>query len=230
MDPIFTTLKINTGRSATQTFSDIPQNEHYVAITNGSPGLARLEILFNGRYKAIKLSDNQVITIDMATATLTSQPSAPDTLTLVGIGLTGASAEIVVANTPPPEAQLQARALSASGVSPDSGIWGPLTKEFEDNSALQVARSAQQQIELHLATALNRTTATIPQLYTVQVNNIQVEVRQVVVAQQSVKETTLLLAVPAGSFKVGDPVTVAWEQVENAKGQPLSGRVNLVAQ
>ncbi|MFO1433550.1 MAG: hypothetical protein U1F76_26215 [Candidatus Competibacteraceae bacterium] len=230
VDPVFTNLQINTGRSVTQIFADIPQTEHYVAITNGSPGLARLEILFNGRYKAVKLSDNQTFNVDMAAAPLTTQPSAPDTLTLVGTGQTGASAEIVVSDTPPPAVQSQARALSASVVSPDSGTWGPLTKEFEDNSALQVARSAQQQIELHLATALNPATATLPQLYTVQVNNIRVEVRQVVVAKQNPKETTLLLTLPTGTFKAGDAVTVAWERVENAQGQPLVGQVNLIAQ
>jgi len=236
VDPVFTTLKINTGRTATQAFTEIPEAEHYIAITNGAPGLTRLEILLNGRYKAVKLSDNQTVNIDMLAATLSSTPGTPGTLTLVGTGPTGAGADIIVSDAAPlPQpfmmSRIRAMASTASLTDPsqDGGNWGHLKKKSEDNSALQSAQAGPQQIELHLATSLNWQSAINPSLYTALVNGVLVNVAEAVIASQNSKETVLLLALPYGSFKAGDAVTVAWDQLENTKGQFLSGMVNLVA-
>jgi hypothetical protein len=224
-----TTLKINTGKSVTQTFTDIPQAEHFIAVTNGSPGLKRLVIQVNDKqYEGMELKDNETQNIDVANA---MRPGNANTLTFVGEGKTGASADIFVSDTSPPaQTSPPPKVVRRSGAPQDVGTWGPLAEHVEDNSDLQFAQSSHQQIHLHLATALDRHTAAQPGLYTVQVHGRQVGVTRVKISKHTEEETTVILTLPARTMQAGDEVEVTWDGVETAEGQRLSGHVSLVAE
>ena len=72
-----TTLTVNTGMSLKQTFLDIAGTQHFIAISNGHPGLDALDIIVNNKIRVnVRLADNERKTFDKRRP-LTCGPSVP---------------------------------------------------------------------------------------------------------------------------------------------------------
>ncbi|HWM94019.1 MAG TPA: hypothetical protein VN493_24890 [Thermoanaerobaculia bacterium] len=69
-DPILLLLVNDKSESATLSAgSDVPRAEHIVTITNGTPGLKKIEIVVNGKtFKVAGLKDGEETTVDIAPA------------------------------------------------------------------------------------------------------------------------------------------------------------------
>ena len=226
VDPFFTTLVINTGRAVVQTFSDIKKAEHFIAVTNGAPGLKRLAIRVNGKdFKNLDLDDaTSVINVD-ATSIMTEDKN---TISFIGRGDLGSFANIAVGDTPP--AVRSSLTSAASGnAQKNAGIWGPLVDSVEDNASDQAAIAAKQQIQLSLAASLDLSSAVTASNYVVTVNGSTVSYLQVS-ATPNTDGTTLVLRLPARSFVAGNTIQVNWNGLKNSKGQLLSGHLDLIAQ
>jgi uncharacterized repeat protein (TIGR01451 family) len=66
-DPVISVVARTTGKPVTQTFTDIPEIESKITITNGAPGLKEIKVNVNGYlYVYDNLADNQVIFEDVA--------------------------------------------------------------------------------------------------------------------------------------------------------------------
>jgi hypothetical protein len=226
VDPFFTTLAINTGHAVVQTFSDISKSEHIIAVTNGAPGLNRLAIRVNGKdFKTLDLDGAaSVINVD-ATSVMTEDKN---TISFIGRGNLGSFANIVVGDTPP-AANSSLTSAASGNAQKNAGIWGPLVDSVEDNASDQVAIAAKQQIQLSLATSLDLSSAVTASNYVVTVNGSPVSYLQVS-ATPSADGTTVVLRLPTRSFVAGNAIQVNWNGLKTAKGQLLSGHVDLIAQ
>jgi hypothetical protein len=217
VDPLNTTLTINTGHMAIQTFKDVPKGERFISVTNGDPGLKQLEIRSNGRlYKNLELSASTV-NVDGGRV-MTEQDN---TISFIGRGPTGSFANIIVGDTPP--------AAAATRKAQARGIWGPLVDSAEDNDPDQLAIAASQQIRLNLETSLDLNSARSTYHYQVAVNGSPVQ-GVLAAASQNADGTALVLTLPKGSFVSGDAIEVSWSGLKNAAGQLLSGNVDLTAE
>jgi hypothetical protein len=68
-DPIQTFVTRSENGTQVQTFRDVPQAESQISITNGNPGLKKVEITVNGvKFKAKELKDGDRTTIDISSA------------------------------------------------------------------------------------------------------------------------------------------------------------------
>lgn len=68
-DPIQTLITRDEDKPETQTFRDVPLAENKVLITNGTPGLKKVEVTVNGiKFKAKELQDGQRTTLDISSA------------------------------------------------------------------------------------------------------------------------------------------------------------------
>jgi YVTN family beta-propeller protein len=231
IDPIFTVLKLTTGRWVRQTFAGVPKAEHFIAVTNGDPGLNRLHIKVNGKqFTTLTLSDNETRSLDVAAA----MTEAANTITLFGAGELGASAAVVIGDIPPAavanDGGMGAMALAqAQGPARrQNAIWGPLAEATEENSRLQVANAASQTVLVNFNGALKSGAAANPSLYTVEVNGKPAAV-QAAHVQAGTSGTDLTLQLPPGTLRGGDSVDVSWENLLDAKGRPLAGHVALSA-
>jgi uncharacterized repeat protein (TIGR01451 family) len=66
-DPVISVVARTNGKPVTQTFTDIPEIESKITITNGAPGLKEIKVNVNGYvYVYDNLADNQVIFEDVA--------------------------------------------------------------------------------------------------------------------------------------------------------------------
>jgi hypothetical protein len=232
VDPIFTVLILTTGQWVRQTFADVPKAEHFITVTNGNPGLKRLNIWINSKhYTTLKLGDNETRSLDLARA----MTEIDNTISLVGAGELGASASVAIVDTPPAAATKNA-GMGGMAAAPTQGpahrhnaIWGPLAEETEENSHLHAANAASQTVQVNFNGALNAGTAINPSIFTVKVNGKAAAV-QTVHLQAGASGMDLTLQLPKGTLHSGDSVDVFWENLRDAKGRPLSGRVPLFAE
>jgi hypothetical protein len=232
IDPLLTTLIINTGHSVVQTFSDIPKTEHFITVTNGDPGLKAVAIRVNGKdFKRFRFDGltraAPIINID-AGAVMTQDKN---TLTFIGLGEVGSLANILVGDAAPPAAStVGSRFLgSVAGKAQDAGVWGPLVDSVEDNASDQSAIASTQEVHLNLATSLDQRSAADASRYAVTVKGSPVLGARVA-ASPGTDGTALVLTLPAKSFVPGDAITVNWTALKTAKGQPLSGHVDLITE
>jgi hypothetical protein len=208
---------LNTGRWVSQTFQNIPKNEHFIDVNNGSPGLTHLSVGINGRpYLSGNLQDDQTLHRD-ATALMNLEKNS---ITFVGQGETGSFANIAVSDIAP--------ALHSENTRP-AQFWGPLVGSLEDNSLGQTASSSTQQIHLNFATSLIPNLAGTDSYYQVMVNGSRVSGQRVTVLPGT-QGTTVVLTLGGGSFVAGDAIDVNWNGLRNTAGHPVSGHVELTAQ
>ena len=236
LDPIFTVLKLSTGRWARQTFADISSADHFLTVTNGSPGLSRLHIWINSKQVAtLRLRDNETQDLDLAPV----MTEKANTISLVGAGELGASAAVTIVDTPPAPktpasrgkaAMAAAQAVEALKSNPrHSPVWGPLAEETEENSDLHVANVSRQTVQVVFGGALSSAAAT-SKVFTVEVNGKAAIVQGGHVRGGATTATQLTLQLPPGTLHNGDSVDVFWDNLLDAKGRPLAGHVPLFAQ
>lgn len=232
VDPIFTTLNITTGRWVRQTFTDIPQAESHITVTNGDPGLKKLRIRVNSKhYKTLKLKDNQIKTLNVASA---MDAGDHNTISLIGKGELGASADVAIVDSPVSAStalvveNLRGAAFPAE-IHRFNTVWGPLAEEVEETSDLRAASVSTQTIRFTFSGALDTAAASNAGLYTVEVND-QAVVVETATAQRSSQGIELTLQLPFGVLQTGDRVGVFWGELLDAKGRPFAGHVSLRAQ
>jgi hypothetical protein len=96
-DPVVDLNVRESGEPAAKTYTDLPAVESKITITNGDPGLRRLDVTVNGKtWKVTGLADNEVRTLDVASAMVAGDNN---TITVKGYGRPGAQALIVIADT-----------------------------------------------------------------------------------------------------------------------------------
>jgi hypothetical protein len=226
IDPLFSTLTINTGHAAVQTFSGIKKAEHLISITNGAPGLKSLAIRVNSQhFKRLDLDERaSVVNVDAGSAMTEDK----NTISFIGRGDLGSFANIAVGDTAP-ASNLSLTSTATGKSQKNAGIWGPLADAVEDNASDQVAIAANQQIQLNLAASLDLSSAVVASNYAVTVNGSPVSYVQVS-ATPSPDGTALVLRLPTRSFVAGNAIKVDWTALKTAKGQPLTGHVDLIAE
>jgi hypothetical protein len=113
-DPVLAVLQIAPGRNRVRaTFSEIPMAERFVTIQNGSPGLARVQVIVNGRQAAnLQLRRNEAWTVNVGSLMMASQ----NTVTLVAVGRPGSSAVVLISDAP---------GAAAKSVTWEPGSWQP---------------------------------------------------------------------------------------------------------
>jgi hypothetical protein len=93
-DPILTSVLRAEGRPIVDTFIEIPQEEGFVRITNGNPGLRKVTLIVNGRrFQAPGLADGEEITLDVSSVMLAGDQNV---ISLVGYGKPGGSAAVMI--------------------------------------------------------------------------------------------------------------------------------------
>lgn len=94
-DPVETTVtKLRQDRGI-QTFTDLPSEEHFVTIENGSPGLRGMDIIVNGtEFRVRSLDDGEVRRVNVRRAMV---PGLQNVITLVPRGRRGESADVTIA-------------------------------------------------------------------------------------------------------------------------------------
>lgn len=93
-DPVLVRAIRSTGKPVTETFSEIPQEERAITITNGSPGLTHVEILVNGwKLHVGSLRDGEERTFDISTAL---SPGNQNIVIIKATGKPGGSALIMI--------------------------------------------------------------------------------------------------------------------------------------
>ena len=93
-DPILLMVVRETGESLTDSMTDVPRVEDKVTITNGTPGVATLEIQVNGKkFKASGLKDGEVVTIDISSAMV---PGDNNTVRFKVTGKPGGTANVMI--------------------------------------------------------------------------------------------------------------------------------------
>lgn len=94
-DPVETTVtKLRQDRGV-QTFTDLPYEEHFVTIENGSPGLRGMDIIVNGtEFRVRGLDDREVRRVNVRRAMLRGHQNV---ITIVPRGRRGESADVTIA-------------------------------------------------------------------------------------------------------------------------------------
>ncbi len=97
-DPILTRLLVPDGELVLQkTFTDIPEDDSYIALQNGRPGLTLLTIKVNdGRTKILRLKDGETQQLDVASEMVRGL----NTMSFKAIGRPGTEANVVISNQP----------------------------------------------------------------------------------------------------------------------------------
>ncbi len=94
-DPVVSLLIRDRGKPAVESIADIPRQEHYVSIHNGTPGITALEVVVNGRsFRVAGLRDGEELTLDVDTAML----PAHNIMIFKALGKPGGSALVVIAD------------------------------------------------------------------------------------------------------------------------------------
>jgi hypothetical protein len=96
-DPIVTRVIRENGRPADQTFTDLPDFESKVTVSNGSPGVRAIDVVVNGiTFKLTGLDAGETRTFDVASAML---PGTGNVISLTAYGGGGGgSALVMIAN------------------------------------------------------------------------------------------------------------------------------------
>lgn len=93
-DPVETTVTKLRHDRGVQTFTDLPFEEHFVTIENGTPGLRGLDVVVNGtEFRVRGLEDGEVKRLNVRRAML---PGLNNTITLVPRGRRGESADVTI--------------------------------------------------------------------------------------------------------------------------------------
>ena len=236
-DPIFTILKLATGKWAKQSFSGVAKRDQYLTVTNFEPSLGSLEVWVNSRlFRTLTLKPGETANFDLGAAMTDDE----NTISFVGYGALGSRASIMVADVEPDSESDSDR--QAAGAQPaamgeqalasrQSQIWGPLVEDTEENTDLHTADAAGQTVRLNFNGDLNSGAAGNPSIFTVKVNGKAVIVRAVQPrpgANGSSLDLTLRL--PAGTLHSGDQVDVYWQGLPDGTGRPLSGHVPLLVE
>jgi plastocyanin len=92
-DPASNVIR-STGRPVRQMFLGIPQEEQFVTVRNGSPGLRNLQVWVNGeRFRLKRLRDGEEQTLDVSSAML---PGDANVFVVTANGRPGASAMVLI--------------------------------------------------------------------------------------------------------------------------------------
>jgi hypothetical protein len=228
-DPIFTVLKLATGRWARQTFANIAQSDQFLTVTNADPGLERLEIWVNSKLnRTLSLKEDETSNLDLAAAMTETE----NTISFVGYGELGASANIMVVDTASAtESNSGGRAVREQGlVHRHSPIWGPLAEETEENSHLHAADVMSQTVRLNFNGPLNSATAADPSIFTVEVNRKATLVGTVQAQAAKNGGLDLTLQLPPETLHSGDTVDVYWQGLRDLRERSLLGHVPLLVQ
>jgi hypothetical protein len=96
-DPIVTRVVRENGKPADQTFTDLPDFESKVTVSNGTPGVRTMDVVVNGiTFRLTGLGAGEIRTIDVASAML---PGNDNVISLTAHGGGGAgSAMVMIAN------------------------------------------------------------------------------------------------------------------------------------
>lgn len=123
-DPVLTLLALQDGKRLRQTFRRVPVQEHFITVSNDTPGLKRLRILVNGVKFVLKnLKNGEVRALDVASAMTKSS----NRITLIGFGKAGASAFIVIGDSALEQSKaLQGFTNARSQHPQDNFTWGEL--------------------------------------------------------------------------------------------------------
>lgn len=232
-DPVFTTLELTTSRRVRQIFTNIPNQEHYITISNGAPGLEKLNIRINRRlYTSIPLAQNETKNFDVSSA---MEPGNNNTVTLTGVGELGASADVSILDSAPASTaeagrRSPARPVNAGGNHLDNGVWGPLAEEVEETSDLHLADVSTQTVQIVFKGAMDKSAAGGRANYAVEVNGTKEPVVATNAKQSGAEGVNVTLQLPPGTLQAGDKVDVQWVELTDTKGRPLSGHVSLIAQ
>lgn len=93
-DPILTEEIRTTGKPVSHTYRGVPAAEHRVTVTNGDPGLQRLDIEVNGHlFRMTGLGAEEVRTLDVASAVT---PGVASTFVLTAHGRPGGRAAVLI--------------------------------------------------------------------------------------------------------------------------------------
>jgi hypothetical protein len=93
-DPILLMVVRENGQSLTDSMTDVPRVEDKVTITNGTPGVATLEIQVNGKkFKASGLKDGEEVTIDISSAMV---PGDGNAVSFKVTGQPGGTANVMI--------------------------------------------------------------------------------------------------------------------------------------
>jgi hypothetical protein len=93
-DPILLMVVRENGQSLTDSMTDVPRVEDKVTITNGTPGVATLEIQVNGKkFKAGGLKDGEEVTIDISSAMV---PGDSNAVSFKVTGKPGGTANVMI--------------------------------------------------------------------------------------------------------------------------------------
>ncbi|HKH45009.1 MAG TPA: hypothetical protein VKM72_10140 [Thermoanaerobaculia bacterium] len=93
-DPVITLVVRERGKPVVETISGIPQEEHWVRVINGTPGITNLLLTVNGvRFRLASLADGAEQTLDISQAL---RPGNTNEATLTASGRPGGSATIVI--------------------------------------------------------------------------------------------------------------------------------------
>jgi hypothetical protein len=96
-DPVIDLVIRERGEPANKSYTGLPAAEHFVTITNGDPGVQRIDVTVNGQtWKLTGLRDNEVRTLDVASAMVAGNNN---TIRVKGYGRPGGQALIVIADT-----------------------------------------------------------------------------------------------------------------------------------
>ncbi|MEI8209381.1 MAG: hypothetical protein WCG16_09265 [Methylococcales bacterium] len=227
VDPVMTTLSLTTGRWVRQTFTDIPKAESYISVTNNNPGLKTLDIRVNSHYhKTLELRTNETKTINVAEAMTTGNHN---TVSLMGQGKLGASADVTISDTPPPSQPNTKISHDKKLSHRENNIWGHIAEELHETSDFHNADVSTQTVLITFKGDLDSFSAGNIGLYNVDVNGRPVVVQKAN-AQPQADGVELLLQLPRNTLKNGNTVDVYWEYLQDKEGQPLAGHVSLIAQ
>jgi hypothetical protein len=93
-DPVLTSIGRGSGMPSRQTFTDLPQEEGLIEITNGKPGIRTLIITVNGYEISVRgLRNNEVRVVNVAAWMIEGDNN---TISLQLRGPTGGSADIMI--------------------------------------------------------------------------------------------------------------------------------------
>jgi hypothetical protein len=93
-DPIDYMVIRDAGKPETVTHTDVPEAEGVVTLTNGTPGVKRVEIVVNGQEFVVNaLTDGEVVTVDVSSA---MQPGDTNTVSITARGGTASSVHVLI--------------------------------------------------------------------------------------------------------------------------------------
>jgi hypothetical protein len=111
-DPISSHLYLSQSGGISQTFRGLNNNDKYVTLNNGAPGLRYARILVNGTAFALNgLVNGQTVVVDISGA-LTA--GGNNTVVVEGFGSAGAGADVSIGEIPGGPSGLQLSTLSGS--------------------------------------------------------------------------------------------------------------------